>query len=281
MPLPSFLKRFRAAPANEVVASAATPSEEARTRARRRLIGAAVLVAAGVIGFPLLFDSQPRPLPPDLPIVMPHKDGGREVDVPRVAAATRVDEPAAAARPVAEDDAAAVQVPAATSAAAPASAERGASRAASAPVAAAAKPAVAASAKPTAAAKPDAPTKPGSKPEAAKPSNKPASNDKSDAARAQALLNGQDAAKQTATRSASAPDVRYIVQIGAFADVPKAHDARLKVEKLGLKTYTQVVTGEEGKRIRVRVGPFPDKDAAEKAAAKIRQAGLTAAILTL
>lgn len=277
MPLPSFLKRFRAGPTNEVVASAATPSEEARTRARRRLIGAAVLVAAGVIGFPLLFDSQPRPLPPDLPIVMQHKDGGREVDVPRVATTTRMDEPAAAARPLAEDDAVVAQAPVASAVAAAASADRNTSRATPAPAPASVKPAAPAAAKPAASAKP------ASKPDTAKPSNKPPASDKTDAARAQALLNGQDAAKPASgsARSVSTADVRYIVQIGAFADVPKAHDARLKVEKLGLKTYTQVVTGEEGKRIRVRVGPFPDKDAAEKAAAKIRQAGLTAAILTL
>ncbi len=269
MPLPSFLKRFRAGQANDVVASAATPSEEARTRARRRLIGAVVLVVVGVIGFPLLFDSQPRPLPSDLPIVMQHKDGGREVDVPRVAAVARVDQPAAAAHPVAEDDGAAVPAPAgAPSTAAASSAARS--------VTTPAKPANAVQ------AKPESPTKPASKPDAAKPA-KPNVPDKTEAARAQALLNGQEAAKpaSSSARAASAADTRYIVQIGAFADVPKAREARLKVEKLGLKTYTQVVNGDEGKRIRVRVGPFPDKEAAEKAAGKIRQAGLTAAILTL
>jgi DedD protein len=34
-----------------------------RRRARHRLIGAAVLVLIGVVGFPLLFDTQPRPIP--------------------------------------------------------------------------------------------------------------------------------------------------------------------------------------------------------------------------
>ena len=42
--------------------------EAARTRAKRRLIGAAVLLAAGVIGFPMLFETRPRPLPMDTPI---------------------------------------------------------------------------------------------------------------------------------------------------------------------------------------------------------------------
>ena len=68
---------------------------------------------------------------------------------------------------------------------------------------------------------------------------------------------------------------------GTGCGLTNPHEARVKVEKLGLKTYTQVVNGDGGKRIRVRVGPFPDKDAAEKAAGKIRQAGMTAAILAL
>jgi len=42
----------------------------ARTQARRRLVGAVVLLAVGVIGFPLLFETQPRPLPQDTPVVV-------------------------------------------------------------------------------------------------------------------------------------------------------------------------------------------------------------------
>jgi len=47
--------------------------EAMRRRARHRLIGASVLVLAGVIGFPLLFDSKPRPIPVDIPIDIPAK----------------------------------------------------------------------------------------------------------------------------------------------------------------------------------------------------------------
>ncbi|HQQ71439.1 MAG TPA: SPOR domain-containing protein, partial [Alicycliphilus sp.] len=36
--------------------------EDMRRRARHRLIGAAVLVMIGVVGFPLVFDTQPRPV---------------------------------------------------------------------------------------------------------------------------------------------------------------------------------------------------------------------------
>lgn len=281
MPLPSFLQRFRADQAKDLVASAATPSEEARTRARRRLIGAALLVVAGVIGFPLLFDSQPRPLPSDLPIVMPRKDGGRSIEVPRVTAAAAVDhadEPAAAAHPLPAEEAPAAVAPPAASFAVASAASAGDKS----------PPTVEAPAKQL--ARPESPAHPAVPPRAkaevakpvAPPLSKPAAPDGGDAARARALLNGQTIeSPATGAAHVAAADARYIVQIGAFADAPKAHDARLKVEKLGLKTYTQVVNGDGGKRIRVRVGPFADRAAAEKAAARIRQAGLTAAILTL
>ena len=57
--------------------SAATPQPESietmRRRAKHRLLGAAVLVLAGVIGFPILFDRQPRPISVDMPIEIPDK----------------------------------------------------------------------------------------------------------------------------------------------------------------------------------------------------------------
>jgi DedD protein len=74
---------------------------------------------------------------------------------------------------------------------------------------------------------------------------------------------------------------RFIVQVGAFAEVEKARETRLKVERAGLKTYTQVVETSEGKRIRVRVGPFANKAEADKAASTIKGLDLPASILTL
>ena len=72
-----------------------------------------------------------------------------------------------------------------------------------------------------------------------------------------------------------------MVQVGAFADAAKAREARLKVEHAGLKTYTQVAETRDGKRIRVRVGPFGTRAEADKAASKIKGLDLPAAILTL
>ena len=48
--------------------SPAESVEVLRRRARHRLIGATVLVIIGVVGFPLVFDTQPRPVSVDIAV---------------------------------------------------------------------------------------------------------------------------------------------------------------------------------------------------------------------
>src|SRR5882724_4615414 len=60
--------------------------EAMRRRAKHRLIGAAVLVLIGVIGFPLLFDTQPRPIAVDIPIEIPDRNKVAPLPVPAPAA---------------------------------------------------------------------------------------------------------------------------------------------------------------------------------------------------
>ncbi len=62
--------------------------EVMRKRAKHRLIGSAVLVLIGVVGFPLLFDTQPRPIPVDIPIEIPGKGTVKPLAVPAAPAAT-------------------------------------------------------------------------------------------------------------------------------------------------------------------------------------------------
>lgn len=238
--------------------------EAMRTRARHRLIGASVLVLVGVIGFPLLFDSQPRPISVDIPIEIPDKNAVKPL--------ATVSQAKPAADVVVESDAG-TPVNSAASAPPPAPVVRPvapeptavASRATTGTVSAASGLAAPAVAKP--APKPDS-----------KPVEKPAEKTQpraDDGAKARALLEGKDTEKPAAAGS------RFVVQIGAFSDVAKAHEARMKLEKAGLKTYTQVVQPKEGKRIRVRVGPFESKLDADKVAEKIRKLDLPAAILEL
>jgi DedD protein len=254
----SFFRR-KDSPALAGAVDEAASVQAARTRARRRLIGAAVLVGVGIIGFPLLFETQPRPIAVDIPIEIPARDKVPPLKLPP-AKDSAVTPPRAAgpvvaetvAEPPAESPPPAAQ--AAASAAVPASQPARAERVASAPVAATAARAAAS-----------------------------AADGKAEAQRAQALLEGKPvAAVSPPAAAASEPRTgRFVVQAGAYSDSATLREARQKVEKLGLKTYTQVVETDSGARTRVRVGPFDSRDEAEKAAARIKSAGLAANILSL
>lgn len=230
--------------------------EQARLRARRRLIGAAVLVVAGVIGFPLLFDTAPREAGLDMPVDIARKD------VPAAAPTVPV------ATPEIEESAseAGREVTAVPKPTPPA------------PTGMPAEPPSAAAVPPRTATppKPAAPVAPITAP-STKPSPTPTSEE---AARAMAALEGR-AAAPTTTPKPSEGTGRFVVQVGAFGADDKAREVRLRVEKLGLKTFTQVVDSGGAKRIRVRTGPYGDRAAAEKAASQIKQAGLPAAVLSL
>jgi DedD protein len=242
---------FRKNGAEQQAPSVAPESHDVlRKRARHRLIGTATLVLVGVIGFPLLFDTQPRPIAVDIPIEIPDKAKVEPLApvAPPVPAASE----APLAKPAIEEQApaAAALVPPVVPPVQPVARET---------------PLASSSVKPAE----KAPVKVEVKPE-------PTPAKTNDAARAQSLLEGK-AAEPPAADSAT----RYTVQIGAFADVLKAREARVKLERAGIKTYTQVVTGSEGRRIRVRVGPMQGKEAANKMAEKIRKLDLPAAVLEL
>ncbi|ART52214.1 sporulation protein [Acidovorax carolinensis] len=259
--------------------------EVMRRRAKHRLIGAAVLVLLGVVGFPLLFDTQPRPIPVDIPIEIPDRNKVAPLVVPAGTSDSSSSRPAGQS-PKAPAPGVPSQAPERSAAAASlgdgeelvASSRSAAAKAPtgeSATAKAVAKPEV----KPKAAAAPEPKPEPKAKPDT-KPSS-PAEHKPpvaEDAARARALLEGR--AVQPAA-SAQAEDGRFIVQVGAFADAEKAREARTKLERAGLKTYTQVVDTKDGKRVRVRVGPLASRAEADKAASRIKGLGLTASVLTL
>jgi DedD protein len=223
-----------------------------RKRARYRLAGAAILVLVGVIGFPLLFDNQPRPIAVDIPIDIPDK-----AKVKPLAVAPAVDpQPVAAAAPV-ESVAAA--------------SESAASRAAAGALAAGLAKSQESKPQPKEVQKEEVIIS------SPKPVAVPAPNKVEDklAAKAEA----KPAEKKTEKPADSAG--RFVVQFGAFTDSAHAHEARLQVEKTGLKTYAQIAETPDGKKFRVRVGPFDKRSDAEKVAEKIKKIGLPAAILGL
>lgn len=241
--------------------------EAMRQRAKHRLIGAAVLVAIGVVGFPLLFDTQPRPIAVDVPIEIPDKNQVQPLVIPSPPAAA----PTAGAAAVNPAAPAAASGPAAQ---VPAPASLGAKEEVV-PDTPAPRPEAKVDKAPAAAPVVKAQIKPEPKPA---PKIEPKAVARADdGVKAEALLDGKSAAVAVPASEAG----RFVVQVGAFADTSKAHEARQKVERIGLKTYTQVVETKDGKRIRVRVGPFASRAEADKAAGKIKGLQLAAAILTL
>ncbi|MDB5942550.1 MAG: hypothetical protein JWQ13_2116 [Ramlibacter sp.] len=245
--------------------SAASPRqaesvEAMRRRARHRLIGATVLVLAGVIGFPLLFDTQPRPVAVDIPIEVPDRTKARPLALPRAEAQGAVTPAPAAAVPTA-----AVAGPVVAQAPAATAQEKPVAEPVPEPATAAAKP------QPKPEPKAVAKVEPAQAGE-----SKPVGAD--NGAKARALLEGKPPQESAAVVAAEG---RFIVQVGAFADPGKAREARQRVEKAGLKTYTHVAETRDGKRIRVRVGPFANRAEADKAAERIKGLDLPAAILTL
>jgi DedD protein len=253
----------------EAVASGPNENiEVVRRRARYRLMGAVVLVMVAVVGFPLVFDTQPRPVAVDTPIVIPDRQVVAPLTSPVPAAQAPSKpwkiEPESLSTPSGLDPR--EEVVSASAPAAPA--------------------AVVAEVKPkqevyneTPKAAPQPSKDDGKAASAAKldkdkvlaadakSNNRP----KDDGDKAKALLEGKPASSE-----------RMVIQVGAFTDASKVREVRRKLEEGGLKTYTQVVEGKDGKpTTRIRLGPYDSRDEADKVAARIRKLNLSPAVLKI
>ena len=282
-------------------AAAETPQESIdslRRRARHRLVGAAVLVLLAVIGFPLVFDTQPRPVAVDAPITIPDKDKVAPLRIPQpVPAGASLGEREEVV--TSDTPAAPVVAPRASDkadAARPTSAERATeSRKADDAARAKADDAQRARreeearkrrddehAKAEAQARRDASAQAKRDAEAQAKRDAEARAKREAADRARALLEGRGNGKPNAPAAAAdGQGGRFIVQVGAFAEDTAVREARQKAERAGVRTYTQVVNTAAGPRTRVRVGPFATREEAERAAATLKKAGLAGSVLSL
>ncbi len=236
--------------------------EVVRRRARHRLMGAVVLVLVAVVGFPLLFDTQPRPVAVDTPIVIPDRN-----NTAPLASGTPVPASQAPAKPL---------LPASEPVTAQASLD------AREEVVLSAAPVVT---KPQ--AEPSKETPPVAKatdkepvskqevtPAAPVKADKPApAKPKDDGDKAQALLEGKPPAKASAGR--------VVIQVGAFSDPAKVREVRSKLERAGVTTYTQVVERDGKSTTRIRIGPYETREEADKVAARIRKLDLPVSFLKI
>lgn len=259
--------------------AAADPVLPEKKRARRRLIGAVALVLAAVVGLPMVLDSEPRPLSQDIEIRIPSRE---KPAAPPMAAANPDDNQAAL------DDQEEVVEPARK---APSSTQTP-DKAAASPARAPAAPADKAEVKPPLAlAKPEPrpevkpepkpPAKPEPKPQA-KPEPKPEPNPLPKAepkpaeseARARALLEGR--ADPASEKKDSG---KYVIQVAALAAKDKVNELQSKLKSAGIQSYTQTVSTASGERTRIRVGPFANRDEAEKVRARIVNLGLNGTLV--
>lgn len=230
--------------------------ETIRRRAQYRLVGTAMLVVVAIVGFPLLFDTEPRPLQVDLPIAIPSKDEVQPLPVPGVTKPVAVAQ-AAAPAPAAVDEAPATK------------------SVVTAPAAGAGEDAAAALKAQEQAAKVQ-------QAEQAKQQarQQELAVQQAEAARAQAILNGKRAQASAPATDYPNDGKRRVIQVGSFNEQARAREVRMRLERAGITTYTQVVNSGGSRFIRVRVGPFDDAEELQRYIDKVESLKLEARVLT-
>ncbi|PHY06410.1 MAG: sporulation protein [Alcaligenaceae bacterium] len=230
--------------------SSEAQAAELRVKARRRLAGAVALVLAAVVILPMLLDSKPAPVSSKIPIKIPDRNTPFQANLTEPAAVT---------------DAASV-TPAVT---APASA---------APPASGTPPVATTSVKPD----PKLRTEPAAKPV---PPNAPATRS-DDGVRALALLDGRPTVESTSppgtTTAPKAPTSgNFVVQASSLDGAADAQTQKNKLLAAGVSNaFVDGPVEVNGKtKYRVRVGPFPSKEAALATQARLRTLGFADAYI--
>jgi len=72
---------------------------------------------------------------------------------------------------------------------------------------------------------------------------------------------------------AAAPE-SWEIQLGAYQNPASVANLVRKLKELGVPTYTENVQTPNGPRTRVRAGPFPTQEAAEKARVRVKIVGV-------
>ena len=233
-----------------------------KKRARRRLVGAIFFVSVVAVVLPMVMDHEPRQTVQDVEIRIPGQDekpfapkfaiAPVEKTTPKPAEAPVVPPVAATAAMVAES---AVKPTARVVEVAKDSnpVEKSVDKPAEKPAAKAEKP----------------PEKPAAKaPE--KTVEKPKADD---AKRAAAILAGQPAEAKPAAKNGE-----YLVLIGAFSNEANVKSLRAKLGEEGIKTFSEPLDTPQGKKTRVRAGPFASREAADKALEKMKRIGISGVV---
>jgi DedD protein len=215
-----------------------------KKRARRRLVGAIVLVAIMAVVLPMVLDSEPEPRGQKIDIHIPSPDSG--------------------------------EFKPGSSTAGPGVAPKSAPESASRPDTATPTPSKSDTPARVADGKDSLPAKTPESPVPAKAAEAPASASSATDAKDSPKSASSAAATKTPPGSGTGA---YVVQVAALSDTAKAKALEKRMAGAGLKTYTEVVSTPGGEVTRVRAGPYATRDAAEKARAQLKKAGLDGKIV--
>ena len=121
-------------------------------------------------------------------------------------------------------------------------------------------------------------------PARALPARPPASANSAAASTSPSIPATGAAAVKAGAASATSPapaatEFRFALQVGAFANEENARKAQAKLQAAGFKAYLEDLETSQGKRIRVRVGPFATRAEAEKAVPQVKALDLPALLV--
>jgi len=250
--------------------------DELRRKARRRLIGAIVLALAAAVLVPMLLESDPKPLGEDVSVRIPPVDDVKFESKLAEKGKAPADKPGDA-KPAAEPSRAETAAPMIVPIAPPA-----ANKDAGAPppprsVAQAEQRVISPSTRPAAAEPAAAPaTKPPSADsgKSAEPPKAPSaeSGKSAEPPKAPSAESGKSAEPPKSAEPARTAGA-YSVQLAAFTDDKGANSLAARLKKDGHPAYIEPYETSRGRVWRVRVGPYPSREAAEAARGKLKAEG--------
>jgi DedD protein len=233
-----------------------------KKRARRRLVGAIVLVTLVVVLLPMFLDSEPRPLNQEISVQIPAQStefSSRVAALPKAPAPDAATPTEAKEAEVPKPDAGTEKKPVEAE---PTPAETEKPRAAEAE----SRPEPEKRVREERPARTESPAKPAVKAES-KPQPKP-----------EPKAQPKPAPKAAADAPRDSGSDGFIVQVAALTDAEKAKALKGRISESGLRAYTEVVKTARGDVTRVRVGPYASKEAAQKAADELRKLGLSGVV---
>ena len=228
-------------------------SLQLKKKARRRLVGAIAFAGLAAVVLPMIMDEEPKQQIQDVQIRIPGQD--QEAFTPKLP-----EKPAELA--ISGEEAIPVE-PAPV-----AKVEKGEPIAVKPAEKSAEKSAEKPAEKPTEKSPEKSPEKPAEK----APETTKAKSPEKDQQRAAAILSGKTVEPLAATPAKSLE--QFVILIGAFSNPDNVKQLQSKIGELGVKVFTEPLDSPGGRKTRVRAGPFPSREAAEKALGKLKKIGV-------